>query len=194
MCACVHRSTDWIIWLNYEVVEFQTWSGIDTVLDTVASDDNLLYTPPPPVFATFWIVYSILPDTAPHQYRKSLYHHSVTPAPHHLSCHKTFSTWTSPTPTTNHPPASAARLCVLRRVPGSDAVSCDRFPPPFSDLILHTGPCRHLGVHLLQVPLSSLFTVSLPVCFTASQSIMGISISRFTLRARERGQGVSNPW
>ena len=36
MFCCFHRSTDWAIWLIYEVVEIQTRSGIATVLDSAA--------------------------------------------------------------------------------------------------------------------------------------------------------------
>ena len=32
---CVNQYLDWEIWPNYEVVEFQPWSGITTVLDSV---------------------------------------------------------------------------------------------------------------------------------------------------------------
>ena len=34
-CVCVNRSPYWAIRPSYEVVNFQPWSGIDTVLDSV---------------------------------------------------------------------------------------------------------------------------------------------------------------
>ena len=54
-CYCFHLSPDWEIWPNYEVVEFQPWSGFATVLASVASDYNLFYPAVPPVLSTFGI-------------------------------------------------------------------------------------------------------------------------------------------
>ena len=44
---CVNRSPDWAIWPNYEVMEFQPWSGIATVLDS-ATFIQLYYSLLPP--------------------------------------------------------------------------------------------------------------------------------------------------
>ena len=112
---CYHRSLDWAIWPNYEVVGFQPRSGIATVLELCRLALQLSLAPPaPPVSAAFWIVLissSLLPPPISSILRHitSLF---VTPAPRLLSRRGSSFTWTSPTPATRQPPplVSAPRL------------------------------------------------------------------------------------
>ena len=126
VCVCVHRYLDWSTWPNYEVVEFQPRSDIDTVLDTVDSDYNLFHSPAPPVFAAFWIVLFSPPCYFPPSVEVVV----VAPLCHNLSPNPLLS-WKSAhlyISHNHHPPYSGACLCALRLVPASTVVSHVRSP------------------------------------------------------------------
>ena len=119
---CVHRSPDCTVFTNYEVVKFQPRSGIATVLDSVASITTYSSPAHPTYLSRFLdsFIY-LLPSTSP----LSVSFFVVLPLSHCNTC--------SPTPILTryvfhldffhpyHPPASAACLCALRRVPASDS-------------------------------------------------------------------------
>ena len=163
--GCVHRYLDCAIWPNYEVAEFQPLSGIATVLNSVASDYNLLYLSLPHLSQPlFWIILFppslimpppsvelvVVPDY--------LYTRSPTPLPSWYVILLDFDH-------THHPPASAAHLWAACRVPASATVYCVRSPP----LATCPGPCWPLGCLYVLGPSVSLVSPHLPPCVVHHQ-------------------------
>ena len=93
---------------------------------------------------------SLLHPTAPPISSHSLLKHlSVTPSLNLLSCCRTLSTWTSPTPATRQPLplVSAPRTAFLCLPSFPESVR-----PPVASLGLHPGLCRNLGGSFFRSP------------------------------------------
>ena len=195
MCVFVQWSPGWAIWLNYEVVDFQS-SVSDCYILRLC---HLLLT-------TF--IYNLLTHLSQPFLDISIFPPTPTAPPSSaVLCRNTYLSVhplpTSSTGAERHPPghcswispASLHRL-FLRPAPASDSISrvC---PPPFAALSLHPVPVGPWEVHMFWGPLSPCVSASTSLCVIPSPGIFWFMISflldkRF--RARARGQGASTTW
>ena len=134
------------------MTDFQPWTRIDIVLDSVARIINYSIPACPPVLDSFYIILFpsyLLPP--PHHYHSSSYHlcPSLTPTTHLISWRGILFTYTLPTTATCQPmtvisePRTACLLFYFMFV--------NNF---FAALVLCSGPCQPLGVILLLFPSS----------------------------------------
>ena len=118
--------------MNHEVVVLQHLTGNAPYLGSVANFTSYTSPPTPPVSTNFLDLF-ISPSLSyrpPHQYHLSPYSLSIVPAPHFLSRREALFTFNMDAARPRHLPASAARLCALRRMPGSSDMSHDCTTPP----------------------------------------------------------------
>ena len=141
--------------MNHEVVVIQHRTGNALYLGSVANFTYYTSPPTPPVSTNFLGLFISPPLSyrPPHQYRLSPYTLSFVPAPHFLSCCEALFTFNMDAARPHHLPASAARICALRRMPGSSAMSHDCTTPPFMTSACSQVPVSPWGVHLLWEPL-----------------------------------------
>ena len=94
-----------MVFPNHDVVVFQPWIGTAPYLGYVANYTYYYNSPAPPVLNNFLNIFiSPFYSTASWSVAFFLVALYLAPATHILSRHKALSTWTSPTPTTLHPP------------------------------------------------------------------------------------------
>ena len=172
VCMCVHWSPDRAIWPNYEVVEFQSRSGIVQVLDSAASKQNFYSIPLPhlsyPLFGSFYFTPWYHPISSGCHRCTYLSHSIPTSSPEKMP-----STWMFPSLAICQPLSNALRpalcpalcVCVCRRI-------LRPFALPFSALGLQPGPCQPLGVRPPRIPPYPLCYASLPMCCTNSHHLL----------------------
>ena len=194
--CCFHRSPDWAIWQNYEVVEFQPRSGIATILDSVTSITTN-YIPARPTCLRLFMDHFIylLPSTTPPSvafvFVSPLSWCNTHAPPHLLAWYVVHLELAHHL----HSPTSATSLSSPQHVPASDAMSCAHLSPIFCPWPVPRSLSAPVGAPLSGTCVS-LVSLPLPPCMIheiLSSSGAWYMIGWKFSRAKARGPGVSTP-